>query len=541
VKRRFPYARAAVAAAACFVLGAAATPASAGRFDAHPAAQRALTLLNANPAMAHKAAADTFDVRDVIADTDGTAHVRLHRTHHGLPVIGGDLVVHLDARGGLRQVSQTLKRAVDIDTTPSLSAADAEVFAQRAFGGQAAGAPRTRLVIHARNGGFSLAWDVRISGSTAQGQATMEHLIVDAHSGLVIDRWDDFVTAAAPAAAQGSGVSYFSGDVPLQTDKQGAGSFVLRDTTRGNHEVTDLKGKNGFLNPGLKGTLMTDADNAWGNGVFSKKGQSDGVDAAYGHAMTWDFYQTLGRDGIANDGRGATSRVHSSTGPFGIFYNAGWNDDCFCMTYSRLLDSNNPPLISLDVAGHEMTHGVTSNTAGLIYAGESGGLNEGASDIMGSMVERFADNPNDKPDYLIGEQMFSAASPLRSMIKPSSDGLSADCYYAAVGQLNPHYSSGVTNHFFYLLAEGSQPAGGPASPTCRASDTRVATGSAALQGIGAADATKLFYRALTVYMTSDTSFADARSATLKAAADLFGNGSTQAQRVGDAWAAVNVN
>jgi zinc metalloprotease ZmpA len=127
------------------------------------------------------------------------------------------------------------------------------------------------------------------------------------------------------------------------------------------------------------------------------------------------------------------------------------------------------------------------------------------------------------------------------MIKPSSDGLSADCYYAAVGQLNPHYSSGVTNHFFYLLAEGSQPAGGPASPTCRASDTRVATGSAALQGIGAADATKLFYRALTVYMTSDTSFADARSATLKAAADLFGNGSTQAQRVGDAWAAVNVN
>jgi zinc metalloprotease ZmpA len=537
VKRRLPfYRRATLAAAACLVLGAAATPASAGRFDAHPAALKALSLLNANPAIAYKAADDAFDVRDVMADADGKAHVRLHRTHRGLPVIGGDLVVHLDARGGLREVSQTLKRAVDINTTPSLSAADAEVFAQREFRGQAAGAAQTRLVILARSG-ISLAWDVKISGATEQGQATIQHLIVDAHSGLVLDRWDDFVTAAA----NGSGISYFSGNVPLQTDKLGAGSFVLRDTTRGNHEVTDLKGKIGALNPSLKGTLMSDANNAWGDGVFSKKGQSDGVDAAYGHAMTWDFYQGLGRNGIANDGRGATSRVHSGTGPFGIFYNAGWNDDCFCMTYSRLLDGNNPPLLSLDVAGHEMTHGVTSNSAGLIYSGESGGLNESTSDIMGSMVERFADNAADTPDYLIGEQMFSAATPLRSMVKPSSDGKSADCYYAGVGQIDVHYSSGVANHFFYLLAEGSQPAGGPASPTCRAGDTRVATGSAALQGIGAADATKLFYRALTVYMTSNTNFGDARSATLKAAADLFGSGSTQAQRVGDAWSAVNVN
>ena len=64
------------------------------------------------------------------------------------------------------------------------------------------------------------------------------------------------------------------------------------------------------------------------------------------------------------------------------------------------------PFDSLDVAGHEMTHGVTSRTANLTYSGESGGLNEGTSDIFGTMVEFYANNTNDTPDYLIGEELY---------------------------------------------------------------------------------------------------------------------------------------
>ena len=107
------------------------------------------------------------------------------------------------------------------------------------------------------------------------------------------------------------------------------------------------------------------------------------------------------------------------------------------------------PFDSLDVAGHEMTHGVTSRTANLTYSGESGGLNEATSDIFGTMVEFYANNQNDTPDYLIGEELYkNGTSWLRSMIKPSADGRSADCWYSGMGSLDVHYSSGVANHFF---------------------------------------------------------------------------------------------
>src|SRR2546422_8139118 len=119
--------------------------------------------------------------------------------------------------------------------------------------------------------------------------------------------------------------------------------------------------------------------------------------------------------------------------------------------------NNAHPLTSLDVAGHEMTHGVTANTAGLRYSGESGGLNEATSDMFGTSVEWYANNSADPGDYLIGEKIDinGDGSPLRYMDKPSKDGRSADYWYRGVGRLNVHYSSGPANHWCYLLSEGS--------------------------------------------------------------------------------------
>ncbi len=208
------------------------------------------------------------------------------------------------------------------------------------------------------------------------------------------------------------------------------------------------------------------------------------------------------------------------------------------MTYTSGQSDSAKALLSLDVAGHEMTHGVTSNTAGLIYSRESGGLNEATSDIMGTMVEFYSHNDSDQGDYTIGEQ---SGAPFRNMIQPSLDGNSADCYYPDVGRLNVHYSSGVANHFFFLLAQGSASDKFPASRTCTASDQRVASGSDALAGIGRKQARAIWYRALAVYMTSDATYADARAATLSAAADLYGGGSTTHKAVAAAWSAANVN
>ena len=113
------------------------------------------------------------------------------------------------------------------------------------------------------------------------------------------------------------------------------------------------------------------------------------------------------------------------------------------------------PLVSLDVAGHEMTHGVTENSANLTYSGESGGLNEATSDIFGTLVEFHAANANDPADYLIGEEFdLKEHAGFRRMDRPSSDGSSLDCWSSTAKDVDVHYSSGIGNHFFYLLAEG---------------------------------------------------------------------------------------
>jgi len=125
------------------------------------------------------------------------------------------------------------------------------------------------------------------------------------------------------------------------------------------------------------------------------------------------------------------------------------------------------------------------------------------------------------------------------MIQPSTDGASADCWYSGLGSLNVHYSSGVANHFFYLLAEGTT--GGVPSKTCASGDTRVASGAGTVTPIGRAAAERIWYRALTVYFTSSTNYAGARARTLQAATDLFGAGSPEANAVAAAWSAVGVN
>jgi Zn-dependent metalloprotease len=320
----------------------------------------------------------------------------------------------------------------------------------------------------------------------------------------------------------------------------------MRDMAHGGSYTFDCAGCSSN-SPPKSGTPYTDADNVWGNNTNSDRATA-GADAHFGVSTTWNFYATLGRNGIDGNGTGSYNRVHVGRG----YVNAFWSDGCFCMSYGDGDGVTYGPLVDLDVAGHEMSHGVTSRTANLTYSGESGGLNEANSDMMGSMVEFFANNAIDTPDYMIGEEIYIAnvsgsanQKALRYMFSPNKDGSSADCWYSGVGSLNVHYSSGPANHFFYLLAEGSGAkiySGVDHTPTtCKAGDTTKGTGSVSLAGIGRDAATKIWFRGMTVYMTSSTNYAGARVATLKAAADLYGSGSATYNAVAAAWSAILVN
>ncbi|MFI2908865.1 M4 family metallopeptidase [Streptomyces sp. PDY-4] len=492
-------------------------------------AQRAALIREADAAKAATAkdlglgAKEKLVVRDVLKDGDGTVHVRYERTYDGLPVLGGDLVVQGDSAGQADSVVKATRAAVKpATTTAKVPAAKAEqqalsaAKAEKAEGADVDRAPRK--VIWAAGGKPVVAYETVVGGLQHDGTPQELHVVTDATTGEKLYEWE--------AVQNGTGNTVYSGTVDLTTTQSGS-TYNLTDGVRGGHKTYNLnRGTSGT------GTLFSGSDDVWGNGSPSNL-ESAAADAHYGAALTWDYYKNVhGRSGIRGDGVGAYSRVHYGNN----YVNAFWSDSCFCMTYGDGSGNANP-LTAIDVAAHEMTHGLTSNTAGLNYSGESGGLNEATSDIFGSTVEFYANNSSDVGDYLIGEEIDinGDGTPLRYMDKPSKDGASKDSWYSGIGSIDVHYSSGPANHFFYLLSEGSgtKTINGVTynSPT---SDGLPVT------GIGRAKAEKIWFRALTTKFTSTTNYAGARTGTLAATGELYGTDSAEYKAVQDAWAGINV-
>jgi Zn-dependent metalloprotease len=473
-----------------------------------------------------------YEVTDRVLDDDGVQHIRFNRRYRGMRVLGGDLVMHNESSGNFRSASLSLNRSINVARTATVSAGTAIKVAFNAYGGTTRGV-QPELLVYARGDIPALAYDVRLFDTQPDGTPMEMHVIVDASTALVLEAWDDIRTSALA----GTGKTLYSGTVALTTDLV-AGKLSLRDPSRGNVNTVDMS--NATTGTGTLFTITgsTTAANVWGTGAIGTTAaalRTAAADAQYGTAKTWDYFKNVhGRRGIANDGVGSFSKVHYGT----KYMNAFWSDSCFCMSFGDGDGTILGPLVSIDIAAHEMTHGITSRTANLIYSGESGGLNEATSDIFGTAVEYYAANSTDAGDYLIGEKVVKTGTNkfLRSMVTPSVDGFSADCWYSTVGNTLVHYSSGVANHFFYLLSEGTR-AGVP-SKTCATGNTRVATGTGTLTGITRVKAEKIWYRALTVYMTSSTNYAGARAATINAAKDLYGISSTEQAAVAAAWTAV---
>ncbi|PBC96062.1 griselysin. Metallo peptidase. MEROPS family M04 [Streptomyces sp. OV198] len=491
--------------------------------------QRAELIRDADSAKAATAkdlglgAKEKLVARDVIKDADGTVHTRYERTYAGLPVLGGDLVVDTTKAGKTERVVKATRATLEVASlTPAIAASKAEKQAlsiAKADGSKKTDADRApRKVIWAADGKPTLAYETVVGGFQDDGTPNQLHVITDAATGKKLYEYQGIET--------GIGNTQYSGQVTLTTTQSGS-NYTLTDGARGGHKTYNLnRGTSGT------GTLFSQTSDTWGNGTTSNAATA-GADAHYGAAETWDFYKnTFGRSGIKNNGVGAYSRVHYGN----AYINAFWDDGCFCMTYGDGA-GNADPLTAIDVAGHEMSHGVTSNTAGLNYSGESGGLNEATSDIFGTGVEFYANNASDPGDYLIGEKIDinGDGTPLRYMDKPSKDGGSADNWSSSVGGLDVHYSSGVANHFFYLLSEGSG-----AKVINGVSYNSPTADGLPVTGIGRDKALQIWYRALTTKFTSTTNYAAARTGTLAATGELYGTTSAEYTAVQNAWAAVKV-
>ncbi|MFJ8688535.1 M4 family metallopeptidase [Micromonospora wenchangensis] len=498
----------------------AAPPAPAP--DAAPAA-RAESLLRSNPGAVQGTSAEAYQAVRTKVDANGAAHTRYTRTYQGLRVYGGDFVIHTAPDGALAGTSVGLAAPLTLGTTAKISPAAASATARKAFSGTITEVGTPELFVDATSGKGRLAWETVLSGWKADQQTPSKlHVITDAVTGRVIGAHDEIESVV------GSGQGIYTGAVSIDTTLSGS-TYQMIDPSHGNGRTCDMN------NTTTTCTTFTDADNAWGDGTNANR-QSAGVDAHFGAAKTFDYFKNVhGRNGIFGNGAGVPSRVHYGRN----YINAFW--DGAQMTYGDGA-SNSRPLVSLDVAGHEMSHGVTEAVSGLVYSGESGGLNESTSDIFGNMVEFYAAAPSDPGDYQVGEKINinGNGTPLRYMYNPSLDGSSDSCWTTSTKNKDVHYSSGVGNHFFFNLAEGTGATSYGTSPVCGS--------AAAVTGIGREKAEKIWFRALDVYFTSNTSYVNtstpsntARAYSLKAATDLYGSCSTEYKAVQAAWTAVAVS
>jgi Zn-dependent metalloprotease len=493
----------------------------------------------------------------VYTDAFGETHARFNQLYRGVKVWNGEIIAHIGADGEPLAPTAALKGDIFLNTTPSLTQEEALATATRDLApkGPFAYQPTAELVIYPiqtafvhqgpRHPGdadapdgteqavlrYALAYHIHTQLENGTAETAHTDYMIDAHTGAILKKWSTLRTADATGTAN----TQYSGTRQIHTDSTGS-TYQMVDNFRAMHISTYN------LNHGTgsgTGTLYTDADNTWGDGAnyvegsstTAANGETAATDAHFGIEVTYDFYKNImGRNGIDNANRATYSRVHYSNS----YDNAFWDDTCFCMTYGD--GSSFTTLTALDVAGHEMSHGVCANSAGLNYSGESGGLNESNSDILGNMVELYSKSSGTLPSsvantdgcWMVGEQLSNP--PLRYMYKPSLDGGSKDAWSSSLGGLDVHYSSGPNNRMFFFLSQGATTSG-------NYSTTYLPNG---MTGVGPNHAAQIWYRALTVYLTASSNYAAARTACMSAAADLYGTGSAEYAAVQNAYHGINV-
>ncbi|MBU4539157.1 MAG: M4 family metallopeptidase [Weeksellaceae bacterium] len=339
------------------------------------------------------------------------------------------------------------------------------------------------------------------------------------------------IEAAKLALVDGTAATRYSGSKTISTTLVGT-NYTLRDATRGSGVFT-YNLKKGTT---LKTTDFTDADNNWTAAEFNNAAfDNAALDAHWGVSSTYDYFKnTFNRNSYNNSGGALKSYVHYSS----AYENAYWSGTE--MVYGDGA-STFAPLTSLDVTAHELGHGICEYSANLVYSRESGALNEGLSDIWGSVVENaFAPT---KQNFLIGEDIKKTAPGyLRSMSNPKS-GLSAqpDTYLgtnwkAATSSCTPtnnndqcgvHYNSGVLNHFFYILTQGK-------------TGTNDKGNSYSVTGIGFDKSAKIIYRMETSYLSSTSTYASVLTYAIQSAKDLYGADSPEAIATQNALYAVGL-
>jgi Zn-dependent metalloprotease len=472
------------------------SPSAAAEVSNAAAAQAVDSFVQGKPSVLQPSTDDAYVQRSVTA-SGNAKYIAYERTYKGLPVRGGDFVVVTDKSGATTYTSVSQTKAIgSLSTTAKVSAKDAEAVARKQLT-QVNNVEGTQLVVYTLDGAAKLAYETTLSGTGAEGASRLT-VDVDALSGAVL-KTTEHVT-------HGTGTGWINGSVTINTTLSGS-TYRMQDPS-----ITSLACQDAATN-----TTFSGSDDVWGNGTGTNR-ETGCVDALYVAQKEAAMLSSwLGRNGMNGSGGAWPIRV-------------GLNDQNAYYDGTQVQIGKNTAgqwISSADVVGHEMGHGIDDTTPGGI---SNGNTQEFVADTFGAATEWFANNPNDPPDFLVGEEVNLVGSgPIRNMYNPSALG-DDNCYSSSIPSEEVHAAAGPGNHWFYLLSQGTSGNGQPASSTCN---------SSTVTGLGIQTAIKIMYNAM-LMKTSSSSYLKYRTWTLTAAKNLFPGSCTQFNTVKAAWDAVSV-
>jgi Zn-dependent metalloprotease len=484
--------------------GATAAPAAPAA-PAALAAQHVAALVASRPAALHASANDAFVAHSVISTREGLQYVPYDRTYKGLPVYGGDFVVVTNAAGQVLSTTVAQSNTINLSTTATQSAAKAASTARGKAAGKTVDAVSAgRQVVFALGSTPRLAWETVVSSHNGNIPSKL-HVFTDANTGAVLYSYDE--------VREGSGTAAYNGPNPVSIDTSHptSSTWTMTDPIRSGINCRDFSSH----------AVLSGSDDNWGNGSAASQ-ETGCVDALFDVQHEWSMLSSwLGRNGITGSGGGFPISMGLND------VNAYYDGTQVAVGHNNA--GNN--IASMDVVGHEFGHGVDDHTPGGIG---SSAVAEFTADVFGAMTEAYTNEPSayDPPDYTVGEEVnLTGSGPIRYMYHPSLISGTPDCYSSSVPSMETHTAAGPGNHWFYLVAEGTNPTDGqPTSPTCN---------SSSITGIGIQTAGKIFYNAMLAKTTS-MSYLKYRTATLNAAKNLTPGNCANFNVVKAAWDAISV-